>query len=179
MFEEIDRILHNGLIKHCSDHQKTGTCTCCEFTDKLGNWISLAPYEKLYLQTKSENSDTNWEFIDVDGISGIKCRRHGFRCNIKPIDCKMYPFFPTKIEEKTDYYVIEIAAGFPKCPLGEDYGFRRGSNLYRSHLWRVSECAILLHNNGYGKWLQDTSTNLKGYEESCIVKFPRKIDVIW
>jgi len=174
LIDRLHKIMDTGFICQCKTYHPLDMCTCCKFDSGLNNWIGLLPYEKLYLQ----RGDTEgWEFIEKDGIEGIICHRDCNHCTNRPSDCKWYPYMPMSVKERGGETVIEIIAGFPKCPLGQDKSFNNDAGKIDSHMWRIVQCAKLLHDNGLDDWMLKTALGFKGYNEKITLIMPTKIQM--
>lgn len=178
--ESLHHLMDFGLIGHCGKHQESGECKCCLFDTGLGNWIGLLPGEDDYLK---KGDQATWEIKDFSGQKGLVCGRAGLNCTNKPLDCKLYPFFPCKAEiEGVDedgewtYLIarnVPLICGAPKCPLfiSNSRAARRWaqpkieSNIrLRSFAAMVRMVGTVLTYWGFGDWLDTTAKGYKGYE---------------
>lgn len=99
-----------GLIGACEKHTAQCQYKCCDFAD---NYILLYPGE--YEQAKLKKD--HLKIIDKDYLGGKKAICNGIckEGDLKPLDCKSYPYFP-RINEKDE---LEVLKG-NKCPLAEE-----------------------------------------------------------
>lgn len=171
VLSECHAILDDGTVETCNGHIALGTCGCCTFNQ--GNWIGLVAGESAYLAAKGDS--TGW--VPKEGHNGITCTRNPFKCDNKPLDCKMYPFFPAGVAEVDGTYVVDIIAGDEKCAAGQelmtelkgiviDSGDGTG---FRSHMYRVAMAGVRLHINGLSGWMADTAAKYVGYNKGYLV----------
>jgi hypothetical protein len=117
-------MMEGGYIGRCNHEIPKGHCSCCTFDTGLGNWIGLLPDEAPVVAALGTVEE--WKQIEVDGRRGIICNRlnaadsrnETMNCTNKPLDCKLYPFWPMG-SRLTGFgeFEVELIAGFPKCPL--------------------------------------------------------------
>lgn len=84
----------SGKIEKCQEH--IPTCQCCSFASKR-HYVVLYPGE-------FENSKLNKLHLRIidEGYHGgkkAKCLRHCTAKDLKPMDCKSFPFFPMLSDE--------------------------------------------------------------------------------
>jgi hypothetical protein len=182
--DKLIRIAHSmigtGIFSECSKEIPKGHCTCCLFDTGLSNWIGLGPSECTFL--KQTGSTYNWKYIEKGQVEGIICARQGFNCDNKPLDCKLYPYWPYQFSEKNEHFtVIELLAGFPKCPLGHSLKslsnqtldetleqFQENSAL--QHLFRVAKIGIFLFTHSMAEYFKKTGEDFNGYDMKFRVK---------
>lgn len=80
-------------------------CACCKGDEKTG--MILFPHEKTTLNTIQRDNG------DLLAVCNGTCDR-----NLRPLACKIFPFFPT-IDEKGKIYVELDYRGFRVCPMIE------------------------------------------------------------
>jgi hypothetical protein len=120
---------------------------------------------------------------------GIKCSRNGI-CSWKPLDCSLYPFFPTEVRGDLEFgYVVTLLAGFPKCSLTAEVQDAFPQNKIslsrtipikseesissvREHAFRAACVGIYLHEQGLAGWMRETAAGFKGYEGQYVVDVP-------
>lgn len=162
LIDQCHAIMDKGAMNVCNSHITKGECCCCVFDKKLGNWISLLPDEKEYI---SQGDVEKWIFEKHDDLDTVMCERGGHHCSNKPLDCKLYPYFPESVEDTPTGYNVTLIVGFPKCPLHND---RKNEDLIDLED-RVAKVGILLHKNGLDEWMQKSADNYKGYDEKLFV----------
>jgi hypothetical protein len=168
VIKQAHRIMEHGAIKECVTHIPKGGCSCCTFDKNLGNWIGLVPGEFHFLK---KGDMSKWVFGTHGAADSLTCERGGPNCTNKPLDCKLYPFFPKSVSHNRDVYIVTFIAGFPKCPLKNDPYFQKNILHLDSHLGRCTQVAILLFKSGLDVWMRTTAEAYKGYDRTYTVRF--------
>lgn len=161
LFPELD-----GRRKACDRYQKIpDKCTCCVFSKELGNWIGHLPGELEEGRRICEERGLKGcmdHLIEIRqlpyGGHSSKCNFHPTRgyntCSYKPLDCRLYPIFPKKINLKT--LEIEWIVGI-KCPMKADEVLKTIIEWYPRILRLCIEKPELV------KWFEKTAKGYKGY----------------
>lgn len=140
-----------GVIPGCASHSPICHWKCCTFAD---NYIVLYPKE-------FENSKLNkshLRIIDDDYFGGMRavCVRPCTRDDLKPLDCRSYPFFP-RINEQGG---MEILKG-RKCPLAGQELVAHQDDV--QEIWKQ----LMTDNAAIRNWL--TKVALVGYDLYAVV----------
>ena len=166
--QECHDIMEHGGVGLCLVCIAAGECTCCTFTQ--GNWIGVVPGERAIL----DKGDTaGW----TDYKEGIQCHRDPVMCNAKPLDCKLYPFFPYEVVDKGDHYLVYVGAGDEKCAaknhLISDLKMQvitKNSTLpFGKHLYLAGKVGAILSEAGLGRWMKKTYNGYVGYSRGYVV----------
>lgn len=160
--------ISDGAIPICTTTIPTGGCTCCSFG--TGNWIGLLPGE---MEVLSSGDTTGW--ADVPG--GITCSRNPATCDNKPLDCKMYPFFPYKSEDRGDHWFVSLGAGDQKCAARQSLITSLKGKVFSTppdspfgdHLFSVARIGVALHEAGLSEWMSSTYSGYVGYSSDYFV----------
>ncbi len=104
-----------GKMLECQEEIKKGNCTCCIFSKESGEYISLVPgeWEDILKAGASHQFEIVKNSLPYGGKEVI-CNLQGKNCNYQPLDCRLYPFFPKKMDLATKH--IELYLG-TKCPI--------------------------------------------------------------
>lgn len=164
-------IMASGSVSACESHIKAGGCTCCTF--QQGNWIGIVPGEDLYLA--KAGTMKGWERLKSG--EGITCKRDPVTCDNKPLDCKLYPFFPYRVVECDTYFLVSLVAGDEKCSakkellenLRNQYTTVHNSTPFGQHLYRVGRVGVELHRAGFADWMDKTASGYVGYSQGYYV----------
>jgi len=163
---EVYSLLPYGLLTSCEKHFGKSECDCCGF-DGNGSCIMLLPDEEEHIK--------KYPHLDIEKdrfgfFSGTTCRvkrdNLGFPCSFKPLDCRMYPFFPADVSEIDSVYNVTILAGFPRCQLESE----PKENL-KEHFDAVVKVAIYLYEHDLLNWMNKASKGFspKSYCRKYIV----------
>lgn len=148
----------------CSVFIPSGNCSCCTF--KKGNWIGLLPGEDNYLE--KEGTIEGWTGREEGGIT---CTRNPEGCNNKPLDCKLYPFFPYSVNRVEDGYLINLGAGDQKCSAKsvlvdalKGVIIEKGTTLpFGELLYTAGLVGAYLSKNGMCEWMHNTYAGYVDY----------------
>lgn len=161
LFPEID-----GKKLACERYQRIpGLCKCCEFSEELGNWIAHLPGELEEARRICEEKGLKGyldHIVEVkklpQGGYSSKCNFHPTQgrnvCPYKPLDCRMYPVFPKKINLET--LRIQWIVGV-KCPMNIEEIQEVIIEFYPLILKLCLERPELV------KWFEETAKGFKGY----------------
>lgn len=163
LFPEVD-----GRRMECDRYQKIlGLCTCCKFSKKLGNWIGHLPSELEEARRICEERGLKDYMKHLIEIEELPQGGHSSRCNFhpsqghnvclcKPLDCRMYPIFPKRINLET--LEIEWIVGI-KCPMRMD-------EIRKTIIvWYPRILKLCLERPELVKWFEETAKGYKGYVE--------------
>ncbi|MGZ7112260.1 MAG: hypothetical protein ACXVIU_13295 [Halobacteriota archaeon] len=149
-------IMGNGEIAElCRSYIAAGECTCC--TGWSDNFIGLAPGERAILD---ESDAARW----TEYKKGVQCHRDPARCDgNKPLDCKMYPFFPYEVVDEGDRYRVCLGAGdhcaaktFLTSALKGKVITKDSALPAEMHLYLAGKVGAILYNAGLGAWMKET-----------------------
>jgi hypothetical protein len=176
LLSELHGIMGDGTMEMCGMYIPTGACHCCQFGG--GNWIGLLPGEVQYLK---DGPTEDWTVIKDNGHGpqGIICHRDPSTCTThKPLDCKLYPFFPISVEKWVDgTALVHLAAGDLKCAAKsvlvsalKGVVVEEGTTLpFGDHLVAAAKVGLQLHDNGLAYWMEETFSSYVGYSRGYTV----------
>lgn len=165
--QELHATMGDGTMELCGMFIQQGNCQCCKF--HFGNWIGLLPGEMEYLK----NGDTSgWSPTVGTATEGITCQRDPATCvTDKPLDCKLYPFFPYAVTDEGDHYRVLLGAGDQKCSgKAMIISALRGVTVqkqatlpFADHAYSVAKVGVQLYLQGQSDWMRDTFAGYVGY----------------
>jgi hypothetical protein len=162
--KEVHEIADTGVIPECGKYNDKG-CTCCEFDVVAEKYIGLMPGEYEFLK---DGDTRDWRYIkDNQGVICDRFSKNGCaECKWKPLDCKVYPFFPAKVTTHDGYKRAAMIADFNECPLGKDASF----DIYNhKSVINCAKIAVVLDQNGMGEWMYNSCKDFNSYASREII----------
>lgn len=165
--KDLHNTMGDGTMELCGMFIQQGNCQCCKF--HFGNWIGLLPGEMDYLKNGDTSGRSPAEGTTTEGIT---CQRDPATCfTDKPLDCKLYPFFPYAVTDEGDHYRVLLGAGDQKCSgkamiISALRGttVQKGATLpFADHAYNVAKTGVQLFLQGHAAWMHDTFAGYVGY----------------
>ena len=94
-YNRIEEVLSRGKAKEiCGSRYSRDLCQCCEFGDgeQDSMFTGILPWEMSWLKTKKSAFKTEDKFAIHDTGLGLVCTACEAACQMKPVDCAMYPY---------------------------------------------------------------------------------------
>lgn len=138
----------NGENSICQSLYSMQICDCCEFPNTethedgrpTNTFIGMLPFEQEYLQGKASEVTYADKFVEHQTRLGIVCRISETTCNLKPVDCAIYPCSFANFVQQENNVSLDIRVATHKCSIFSDPKLRdQFINIMSHRLIKVAE----------------------------------------